>query len=272
MKMRGFSLIELIIVIVVLGVLSVGIAQYISLGAQVYSEGSERDEVVAQSRFMLTRMAKELRQATPNSIRLSCSGGSCASVQCLEFVPFQTSTIVTNNVPLDVTAPGPLRVVKALAPVAQNDQVVIYPLDASDVFDPAHNKRRTISATPTSLTTHTEQWDMNLGFAQSSPSKRVYVLADSPVSFCVEGTQLYRYQGYGFQVMQQTPNAAHEIAGVTGQLVGQYINNNLLLTPTFSYSAASLTRNALVNINFELALTTLDEINLNHEIHIPNVP
>lgn len=270
-KTRGFTLIELIIVIVILGIVSVGIGQYIRFGAEIYSQGTERDEVVAQARFMLARLAKELRQATPNSIRISCPSGGCATVQCLEFAPFRTSTIYTDNLPSDISSGDTMTVVTPTSAAVQNDQIVVYPLDANDVFDVTQNKRRTIDATPVDLSAETQRWSVNLGFAETSPSQRVYVLAN-PVSFCIESGQMYRYSGYALNATQQFPTLTHLLDGQRGQMLGRYIQNNLALQPAFSYSSASLTRNALVNLRLNLGFNDNETITLSHEVHVPNVP
>ena len=77
---KGFTLVELILVIVILGIVSVGTVQYLSFGAQIYADSAERDEVVSQARFLLTRLSKELRHATPGSVRLSCTTKPVISV------------------------------------------------------------------------------------------------------------------------------------------------------------------------------------------------
>jgi MSHA biogenesis protein MshO len=82
---NGFTLIELITVIVVLGIVSVGVSGFLRSGLQIYSDANERDQLLSQSRFVIERVSRELRAAIPNSVRLQYSAS--ADTQCLEFVP-----------------------------------------------------------------------------------------------------------------------------------------------------------------------------------------
>ena len=275
---KGFTLVELILVIVILGIVSVGTVQYLSFGAQIYADSAERDEVVSQARFLLTRLSKELRHATPGSVRLSCTnqpGDLCISSQCLEFVPFSSSTIYTNNLPMDTTQSGVMTVVDAKQSPNVNDWASIYALTADDVFDLTQGKRRRITQViEGTATTEPDQWQVELGFSASSPAKRVYVLSSSgPVSFCLEDKKIYRYQGYGFSSTQPVPNTAnHTLNGVQGQFLAQFIQNALAINPVFKYESASLTRNSIVNLQIEMGFSGSDSVSFNHEIHLPNVP
>ena len=264
----GFTLVELILVIIILGIVSIGTVQYLSLGAQIYAEATERDEAVAQSRFMLARLTRELRHAAPNSVRLSCSVDNlaCSVNQCLEFVPFKASTIYTGNI-----TDNPIIIVDPQNTAAPNDWLNVYALNANDVYDTSNNKRvqlRTISdGTPASV----DNWTINPSLATESPTKRVYVL-EQPVSFCIVSSQLFRYEGYAFSTNQNTPNASNEIGGIKGVLLGELIQNSISKTAFFSYNTASLTRNSVVNIRSEMGFNDSETVSFNHEIHLPNVP
>lgn len=50
-KESGFTLLELIIVIILLGVMAVGITGFITLSTQTYLNVTERDELLASARF-----------------------------------------------------------------------------------------------------------------------------------------------------------------------------------------------------------------------------
>ncbi|PAJ75995.1 hypothetical protein CJF42_01790 [Pseudoalteromonas sp. NBT06-2] len=282
-QVGGFTLIELILVIIILGIVSVGTMQYLSLGAQIYAEATERDEAVAQSRFMLARLTRELRHATPNSVRLNCDSDdndgfevvpACVSFQCLEFVPFKASSIYVDNLTSNtINVVDPTNYPDTTAN-SSNDNVSIYALSADDVYKAANNKRFIINSALDNTTPSLDTWTMSGVYADESPTKRVYVL-DNPVSFCVEGNELYRYEGYGFKENKADSNpniATHMIGSKKGILLGKLIQNDLSSTAFFNYHNASLTRNSVVNIHSQMGINSSETVSFNHEIHLPNVP
>ena len=48
---KGFTLVELVTVIIVLGIVSIGVTSFIRSGVQIFNDVSERDELLSQSRF-----------------------------------------------------------------------------------------------------------------------------------------------------------------------------------------------------------------------------
>jgi MSHA biogenesis protein MshO len=270
----GFTLVELILVIIILGVVGIATTQYLSLGAQIYADATERDEAVAQSRFMLARLTRELRHATPNSVRLSCSAGCTSNgEQCLEFTPFKASTIYTGNI-----TQNPFVVVNPADAVSLNDLLSVYALTADDVYNLSKTGKKVSQLTAKTAVTAgnpTSSWTVDNAFTVESPTKRVFVLSQ-PVSFCIEGSKLYRYDNYGFAAgptySQSTPSGNNKINGKQGILLGQFIQNNIATTPFFNYGSASLTRNSVVNIRSEMGFNNTETVSFNHEIHLPNVP
>ena len=270
-RQQGFSLVELIIVIVLIGIVSISTMQFIKFGAEIYASGTERDEVVSQARFALVRLGKELRQATPNSLRLVSGNVTGRAYQCLEFAPFKASSIYVNNVPTDVSASGDLIVVafNNETKAEEDDRVAIYPQSAADIFDVNQNKVRALASDPSEEEANkTQRWSFDNGFADSSPTQRLFVLNDSPVSFCIEGDSLYYYSGYNYNINQPTPSILHVLDGSAGQLLAKYI----AYSSVFNVNQASLTRNAIVNIRLEMGFNSAETLIFNHEVHIPNVP
>ena len=71
--------------ITILGVISVSVAQVISLSAQIYITGAERTRLVSDARFIILRLEKELRNVVPNSVSFDSSLG------CLSYYPIKES-------------------------------------------------------------------------------------------------------------------------------------------------------------------------------------
>ncbi len=58
---KGFTLIEIVVTIVIVGIIGGIAAAIIAQGVRAYSDGQSRSEVHYQARFALERMAKEIR-------------------------------------------------------------------------------------------------------------------------------------------------------------------------------------------------------------------
>ena len=87
---QGFTLIEIIISLMVLGVISLGIGSYLQLGAQGYIQNRDREQLQSQARFAAERISRELRHAVPNSLTVS-SDKKCITFTPIEYAGFYTS-------------------------------------------------------------------------------------------------------------------------------------------------------------------------------------
>jgi len=73
---KGFTLVELIMVIVILGILGTMGAEFISLSFKGFSDTKARADIYEEGKLALTRMEKELRNAVPNAIKDTTGGGA----------------------------------------------------------------------------------------------------------------------------------------------------------------------------------------------------
>jgi len=71
---KGFTLIEMITVIVLLGIIAGILTPFIAKAMQAYTHSKARAELVARGRLALERLTREVRQAVPNSLSVLSAG------------------------------------------------------------------------------------------------------------------------------------------------------------------------------------------------------
>ncbi|MCS6097226.1 PilW family protein [Shewanella baltica] len=268
---RGFTLVEMVTVILILGILVVGVSSFIIFGTRIFVESSSVDQVLSQSRFAVERMTRELRSALPNSVRVNTDS---LTYQCIEFVPIEASTtyLAMPIVPAAASTGGVILDNIASA-IRVNQFAWIYPLIDADVYSSARQKRAQVKTIAISGNQVTLTFTAPTRFAEASPRQRIY-FGSSPVSYCFEKVasgndlQIVRYAGYNFNTVQ--PNPANMGTGVLmAQSVANRLDNSndlpLILTPS------SLVNNAMVhlqprfNVNGEM-------FQYRHQVQVINVP
>ena len=256
-KQQGFSLIELVVTITVIGILMTGTLVYITNSMSAYTATTRRDQLTSLGRTAVEKVARELRSALPNSLRVSNN--------CIEFLPtVGGSTYLT--LPVDTSASTFTAVDFALSSYTGNAYVVVYPYNTSALYaagDPgplAAYTSKTGSPTTTVTLSATHQFD------QQEPLQRFFVVA-SPVSFCIVGSDLMRYSNYGIKAVQVAPPS-----GGSSTLVAQNIqtmDSATTVTP-FTYTPGTLRRSGVITLDFRFLIDG-EWIKLAHEVHVQNV-
>lgn len=258
----GFTLIEMIVVIVIIGVL-------ISLGGQLivapvtgYVDLTRRTRLVDQAEMVLQRMQRDIRQALPNSIRIAGGGQYLELLHTVDGGRYRRYQGAPGDDILELTATdssfdvlGNLRTVPA-----DGHRLVIYNFSTGGASGNAY------AAVPDNMaliaagsTLSQISLSPAFNFAHSSPQQRFFIL-DEAVTYACEGGALNRYAGYGLTVSQAAPPAGSP-ALVTGGNIGC----------NFSYDPGTSQRAGLVTL--QLSLTEADEtITLLHQIHVVNAP
>ena len=276
---QGFSLIELVTIIVILGVLATSMTSFMRFGVQSYTDSADREEIISNARFIVERLNREIRNALPNSMRVTGTGID----QCLEYIPINKSAVY-----LDIpVAPEAASSAITLAPFASanvnnSSKVSVYGLNNIEVYANADNGvianfNPNVSGAiaplyqPTGLTSSSAVVTLTLTnattFNLESPTERLYFI-ENPVSFCFENNKVFRYENY----IDDTSNYDYEIdgtpsvSGSTKVLMAQDVTSAI-----FKVVDATLQRNALVQLRLEFS-RNLETIVFNNEIQVPNVP
>lgn len=142
-RQRGFTLVELIVVMVVVGVIAGVLVLQLRPAMQSYLAIRQRANLTNQADAALRRIIAEVHAAVPNSLRYTAT----AQGQCIEFVPtkdggrFRTDIDTTNGkgTPL---VPGAATlsfdVLTDLNPAdTQKDYIVVGNVNRDDAYDPA---------------------------------------------------------------------------------------------------------------------------------------
>ncbi len=248
LRQNGFTLVELVMVIVLLGVAGVGVSSLISSSVQAYVDVARRDDLSQQGRYAVERMTRELRNALPGSVRVNGSGGSNA-VQCLEFVP-----IVAASSYLDLPVSSAASSFEAVtfpfsAQPGTNYYAAVFTSSASDVYAAAPNNslRAIIDISPATADKRTISIASPSQFPHASPQRRVYIVS-GPVSFCAQNNLLTRHAGYGYSATQSLPPS-------NGITLARYIRvvENAAAYSIFNFTPGALQRNATVQMDLRFA-------------------
>jgi MSHA biogenesis protein MshO len=263
-SIKGFSLMELITVIILLAIITISVTSYLRFGADIYADVTGREQLLSETRFVIERMTREIREAVPNSARVRQTG----TVQCIEFLPIKGSSSYIDIPVFPEAATTTINLVQHNISAVDADKIIVYPLQPSDIYggDPTTDttgKAFSFATAPGNGTsTEILTLDNTVRFDADSPTERYY-LAKSAVSFCIDSLtqQISRYDGYWPGAIQAAPPA------VAGVLMSDGISN---ATP-FKYSGSTLTTNAIIQITLE-TLRDEETITFYHEVHLINVP
>jgi MSHA biogenesis protein MshO len=278
---QGFTLVELVLVIIILGIMAVGISGFITLSTQTYLNATNRDELIGNARFVIERLSRELRNAVPNSIRIESWAGD--RIQCIQFIPIVASTIYT-DIPV-----SPELASKSLSVIpfegidgspydcdnsaGCTDLVTAYPLNSDDLYaDPMLSSGKLFRVK--NVDTSASLWKINIAntaditFDEDSPTQRLY-FANEKVSYCnaFADDGIWTIARYVDDINEE----AQTIPGSKRFYMAGYLIDDISSQLPFNYQEATLQRNAVVQIHLEFVKDD-ERYVFDHEVHINNVP
>lgn len=274
----GFTLIEAIVSIAILGILGGIVAMFIGKPIQGYFDASRRAALTDQADAALRRITRDLRLALPNSLRLTNVGG----VNYIEFIATasggryraEADGSTGGNV-LSFTNPAALSfdVLGAMPtnpPIVPGDFIVVYNLGPGNAPADAYsggNRAQVRGIAGNTLTLASNPFAVQAP-PLPSPAARFQVVpaATQAVTYaCADAltpaANLTRRWNYGFTVAQGTPPAG----GTTAILAGG-------ANCTVEYAPNASGRNGLLLINLTLSAASGERVSLAQQIRIDNTP
>lgn len=250
-RVGGFTLIELVTVMVVLAIVAVMGVGFVVSSTVSYRDSQERTRLVNRSRQAIERITRQLRGAAPHSLRIT-NGGNC-----IEFLPLAGGGNYLAQVPDSSNGAaadnsivtGPFQV-----SFATPDYLLIGARSAADIYG-GGSLASVASAVSGAVTlTVAKVWQRN------SPQQRFF-LAGSPQAFCLAAGDLRFYSGYA------TPLTTTGIPSGVGVLISESVS----ATTPFALDTGTEVRGTVVLLDL-LFSEGNQQVAMQHKVFVRNVP
>jgi MSHA biogenesis protein MshO len=269
-RQQGFTLLEMILVIVILGVVFSMVAVFMKNPIDAYFASAQRAALTDVADLTVRRIARDVRSALPNSI-----GPVSPDSQCIEFIPTKTgaryladdsANALKFNTPVTSFSAFVLNsgVSPATSQIAVNDWMVVYNLGVtgSDAYH-GDNVAKVTGFTeppgpPTTQITITSQ-----SFPLPSGSKRFHVVPAN------EQSVAYACDLGAGQLVRRSAQSFTHLCG--GGATTRAVLANGVTACNFQYSGSDLQRNGLVGISLQLT-NAGETVSLQQDVHVDNTP
>jgi len=269
MRTRGFTLMELVIVIVITGVLAGALTVFFVPAVNSYFDTRRRADLTDLADTALRRMAKDIRSAVPNSIRL-------VSSTCFQLVPtiaggryrLAPDTVTVGSKQLDTsTTTDAFDVFSPLdkTPVSALDWVVIDNQNGDDVYDGVNSKAVsgvTVPATGQHRITLASPKQFPIGY-DGGRFLVVPSVAQTVFYSCPGDGKLYRKAANNFTKVDAIACNAATDAVVTTDVAS--------CTFVYDPNQGATQQSGFVSIRLQLSRSG-ESVTLSYGVHVDNVP
>jgi MSHA biogenesis protein MshO len=284
---QGFTMVEVVIVIAIAAIVAGFSAVLLREPLLAYNDVARRRELVVSAETAVERLARDVRRALPNSLRVAASGRVLEYLDVSEGARYRAEPDagLTHPAPGDVFEIGSETSFNVLGrfaalsfsygtPLPAGTRLVVYPTGSalwSDAATGASPGVITPSATTIRVQNDGDEDQLVLSashqFSLQSPQRRVFIVS-GPVSYaCVPGAgTLTRYWSYAVSATQPTDPTLAPLASASSARLSERVSSC-----TFDYQAGTPTRGGLLTITLSLASGS-EQVRLLHQIHVENVP
>lgn len=283
-RQRAFTLVELVVTIAISAIVVSFMAMFIAGPVAGFGDQARRAELVDLAENALRRVARDVRRALPNSVRITTNGSVVAMemINTVDGVRYREQPPPANAARrLDFSAPDNAfnsigrftQIAKPFTSTAHYLSIYNVGVPGADAYEMAN------VITPPG--TRIDIDDDSIGgedrvtltpafqFAFGSPAQRVF-LVDGPVTYLCDtasGT-LSRYAGYAISANQGNRDS-------DGELVGAGASSTLITDRVEScnmdYTPGTAQRSGLVTIAMAVAEAN-ERVTLLHQVHVDNAP
>ena len=254
-RQSGFTLIEIITVLVILAIVASISTQFVVDSLDSYRTAQIRSRLLGKSRLALEQITRYARGAVPNSVRVSASGN------CVELMPMAAGLYyqgaladANNNAPISSSA----EISQASFDLDAPRHLIVSPWFSGEIYSSAMPSARAnylgISGSLVSFSAHR--------FLRNSPHHRLY-LGDDPVRFCLRNGNLQFHKGYSVSTVLGDADP-----GGNSALLATNVSS---AAQAFALSAGSENRNASLDLNLRFSEGAI-AVTLNQTILVRNVP
>ncbi len=268
---KGFTLIELIMVIVIVGILATMTTDIITLPVKSYIDLERRTTLVDTAEMTLRRMQRDIRRALPNSIRITDGGTVIELLHTKDGGRYRakkdSSDPSSDHLEFTDLNDNSFEIIGSLSNTpTSNDELVIYNLGSTGADAYSGENRRNITAP---LATNKLVFNLpspKTLFPFPSPQQRFFIV-DTPITYSCSNNELRRYDN-SIDASYSINSAAPALASLNYKI--QAKANTLACS--FNYDDGAGSRAGLVTLEITLTDHAGESAKLIHQVHVDNMP
>ncbi|MBW3696514.1 prepilin-type N-terminal cleavage/methylation domain-containing protein [Vibrio sp. T187] len=237
---RGFTLIEMIVSLTLLGILSLGLMNFGVSSSTLYVESKHRISALEEARFVLTRFQRELANSVPLSAR-TLNDGRCLEYLSLEYVAEYNPDSIELDVGVLNTSIGLMHPISDELDVctARSDSpclIAIYPSSSEDLYlgSDVNSQIYSLNRVESGAIIINEP----ILTRPFSPSNRMFVYLPEANQFCIEDSEVQYYRNYALDSAGEGLNNQQASHTFASGVVEEQSFFNLGVDSTYSNTAS----------------------------------